>query len=133
MVTKELRMAAVEINQILHYTADFEVAKIPRGLRMFFKEIADPNYEVNISPDIALNSQHLMEDTQKILGMIYCYYWSTEEEIENMSDEVKENAEEMRQILFKGYPPKSFFGEDKNELFGVPKEEPWYKKIFKRK
>ena len=44
MITKEMRMAATEINQILRYTDDVDVNKIPLGLRLFFKEIADDRY-----------------------------------------------------------------------------------------
>ena len=78
MVTKEMRMAATEINQILSYTDDTEVNKIPLGLRLFLKDIADNFYKPDISPDVSLFEHRLMYETELILGMIYYYYWNDE-------------------------------------------------------
>ena len=88
-----MRMAATEINQILRYTDDVEVNKIPLGLRLFFKEIADEKYIPDINPEKSLDDHNLLSDTKDILAMIYCYYWSNEEELEQISNEIKNEAE----------------------------------------
>lgn len=138
MLTKEFRKAATEINQILRYIEDSEVNKIPLGLRLFFKEIADERYIPDINPEISLNRQKLLEETEQILGMIYCYYWSTDEELENIPDKVKDNALEASKEIFQGYSPDEFFEGAKmrrknsleNQALIEVNKEPWYKRLF---
>ena len=138
MVTKELRMAATEINQILRYTEEKDVNKIPLGLRLFFKEIADPKYISNITPEISLYEQNLLEDTKQILGMIYCYYWCSEEELLAMPDKVKKDAKEASKGLFQEYSPEELFEGAKqrrissleNQALVEMEKIPWYKKLF---
>ena len=57
---------------------------------MFFKEIAVDRYLPNINPEISLYEQPLLPETKQILGMLYCYYWSKEEELDEIPSEVKE-------------------------------------------
>lgn len=138
MVTKELRMAASEINQILRYTEDIEVNKIPVGLRLFFKEIADESYIPDLNPQLSLYDQKVMDKTKELLGMIYCFYWSTEEELEKLPNEVKVEAKETGKEIFGEYSQDEFFEGAKERrktslenqaLAEVPKL-PWYKKLF---
>jgi hypothetical protein len=132
MITKEMRMAATEINQILRYTDDVDVSKIPLGLRLFFKEIADNNYIPDINPEKSLDDHKLMSDTKDILAMIYCYYWSTEEELESIPNEVKNEAEAASIKYLSNYSSTDFIESKKEEksLSNVTKE-PWYKRIFR--
>lgn len=132
MVTKEMRMAATEINQILRYTDDVDVNKIPLGLRLFFKEIADDRYIPDINPEKSLEDHNLLEDTKGILAMIYCYYWSTEEELEQISNEVKNEAENASIKYLSNYSQEDFIAPKKEEkaLSNIPTKEPWYKRIF---
>lgn len=135
MITKEYRMAVTELNQILRYTSELEVNKIPLGLRLFFKEIADDSYVPDINPEVSLFNQKLLNETQELLAMIYCYYWSTEEELEEMPEYIKENAKHIGKEIFENVP--TFNGESPREqtslaVNGLVKvsKEPWYKKIF---
>lgn len=138
MVTKELRMAAAEINQILRYTEDTETNKIPLGLRLFFKEIEDKKYIPDINPQISLFEQKLLKETEQLLGMIYYFYWSTEEELAEIPDSVKEDAKAVSQEIFQNYTPEEFFENAKkhrkesieNEALLNVEKIPWYKRIF---
>lgn len=138
MVTKELRMAAAEINQILRYTEEMEVNKIPLGLRLFFKEIEDEKYIPDINPQLSLYDQKIMQETEQILGMIYCYYWSTEEELANMPEKVKKDAKEASKEIFQNYSPEELFEGAKTrrrtsleqEALVEMQKDPWYKRLF---
>lgn len=138
MVTKELRMAATEINQILRYTEEKDVNKIPLGLRLFFKEIADEGYIPNINPEISLYSQKLMDETEQILGMLYCYYWSTEDELQSVPDKVKEKAIKVENEISQNYSPDELFEGSrerrKNSIEGKAlintKDEAWYNRFW---
>ena len=138
MLTKEFRKAATEINQILRYIEESEVNKIPLGLRLFFKEMADDKYIPDINPEISLNKHRLLEETEQILGMLYCYYWSSEEELDNVPDKVKEKALEASKEIFQEYSPEEFFEGAKqrrkssleNQALIEMNKEPWYKRLF---
>ena len=138
MITKELRMAAAELNQILRYTDEVEVNKIPIGLRLFLKEIEDERYLPNIDPERSLSDQEIMKETQQLLGMIYYFYWSTEEELESIPEKVKNDAKAVSQEIFQNYSPEEFFEGAKirrknsleNESLMDMKKVPWYKKLF---
>lgn len=139
MTVKTLSMAACEVNQILRYTEEKEVNKIPIGLRLFLKDIADEKYIPEINPEISLQEHKLMKETQDILGMIYYYYWCDENERLEMSQNQKDNVQEISQEIFQNYSPDEFFEGAKERrktkleeqaLASIPEKEPWYKKLF---
>lgn len=137
MEDKALRMAACEINQILRYTQEEDVRKIPLGLRKFFKEIEDENYVPDLNPEIALERQNVLPETKQILGMIYCFYWSPEE-LEAIPQQVREDAQQVSQEIFQEYSqryekenvPEIHQSVSREQgLTSIPKE-PWYKRLF---
>lgn len=131
MITKEMRRAATEINQILRYTDVVEVDKVPLGLRLFFKEIADDKYIPDINPEKSLDEIDLMKDTKDILAMFYCYYWSSEEELAQISEEIRNEAEATSSKFLLNYSEEDFIEPKKeNTALVNVKKEPWYKRIF---
>lgn len=138
MITKELRMAATEVNQILRYLEESEVNKIPVEFRLYLREIEDPKYISNITPERSLFDQNLLEDTRSILGMIYCYYWSSEEELAAMPEKVKQDAKAASKELFEEYSPEQIFegarqrriSSLENQAIVEMRKIPWYKKLF---
>ena len=139
MVTKELRMAATEVNQILKYTEEKDVNKIPLGLRLFLKDIEDGSYHPNINPETSLFEHKLTYEAEMILGMIYCYYWSDEEELKQIPQKVIDKAIETNKNVFGKFDEEKYFEgqkeRQKNSLEASTiivheDKEPWYKKVF---
>lgn len=138
---KEYSIAAAEVNKILRYTSDVDVNKIPVGLRIFLKEIADPNYIVDINPSISLETQKISSKAKEILAMIYCYYWCTEEELDHLNEELKSEVQNTSQELFGNVNTDLLFEEAKQrqknslEQAGMAnalaeRKAPWYKRLF---
>lgn len=139
MTDKALRMAACEINQILRYTEDLDVNKIPLGLRLFLKDIADEKYIPDINPETSLQEHKLMQETKDILGMIYYYYWCDDAERNEISQKRKEEIQRASEAIFQNYSPDEFFKGQKERrkteleqqaLASIPEKEPWYKRLF---
>ena len=139
MTQKAMSLAACEINQILRYMDESEVNKIPLGLRLFFKDIADEKYIPDITPERDFEKQELLPETEQILGMIYAYYWSSEEEQNVIPQKVKNDAKKVSQEIFKDYSPEDFFQGEKERrkteleeqaLTSIPERESWYKRLF---
>ncbi len=137
---REYSIAAAEVNKILRYTSDVDVNKIPVGLRIFLKEIADPEYVPEINPAISLQTQKISPKAKDILAMIYCYYWCDEEELEHINDEIKKEVQTTSQELFGNVNTDVLFEEAKErqknslEQAGTnmlsERKMPWYKKVF---
>ncbi|MBO5179753.1 MAG: hypothetical protein J6B87_05355 [Clostridia bacterium] len=138
---KEYSIAAAEVNKILRYTSDVDVNKIPVGLRIFLKEIADPNYVVDINPSISLETQKISTKAKEILAMIYCYYWCSEEELDHLNEELKNEVQNTSQELFGNVNTDLLFEEAKQrqknslEQSGMAnslseRKAPWYKRLF---
>ncbi|MBR4110113.1 MAG: hypothetical protein IKK43_00235 [Clostridia bacterium] len=138
---KEYSIAATEVNKILRYTSDVDVNKIPVGLRIFLKEIADPEYVPDINPAISLQTQHISQKAKDILAMIYCYYWCTEEELDHIDNELKAEVQNTSQELFGNVNTDLLFEEAKQrqknslEQAGMAnalaeRKAPWYKRLF---
>lgn len=138
---KEYSIAAAEVNKILRYTSDVDVNKIPVGLRIFLKEIADPEYVVDINPSISLETQKISQKARDILAMIYCYYWCSEEEIEHLDNALIEEVQSTSQELFGNVNTDVLFEEakvrQKNSLEQAgmanalaERKTPWYKRLF---
>ena len=139
MTQKAMSLAACEINQILRYMDESEVNKIPLGLRLFFKDIADAKYIPDITPERDFEKQELLPETEQILGMIYAYYWSNEKEQNEIPQKVKNDAKKVSQEIFQDYSPEEFFEGarerrktelEQQALASIPEKEPWYKKLF---
>lgn len=139
MTDKALRMAACEVNQILRYTDEFDVNRIPLGLRLFLKDVEDKNYIPDINPEISLYDHHLMQETKDILGMIYFYYWSDEAEANQIPNTVKDNAKNVNDEIFSRYSSDEYrevVGDNRNKTTIVEQsltstaKEPWYKRFF---
>ena len=132
MIAKELRMAAVEINQILRYTAMEDVNKIPLGMRNFFKEIEDDTYFPTIEPGYPIYKQKLLGETEKILGMFYCFYWGNEEELKDVSEEMKLVSGETEKKIYNSLDELNLMKTHHvaNTEIAEVKKEPWYKKLF---
>lgn len=138
---KEYSIAAAEVNKILRYTSDVDVNKIPVGLRIFLKEIADPEYVPDINPSISLQTQQISPKAKDILAMIYCYYWCSEEELDHIDNELKNEVQNTSQELFGNVNTDLLFEEAKERQKNSLEQEgmmhalaerkmPWYKKIF---
>ncbi len=138
MVTKEMRLAACEINQILRYVEERNVNKIPLGLRLFLKDIADDYYIPEINPDISLFEHKLLPETEEILAMIYYFYWTDEVELNQLSEDRKRRLTDVSNDILNGYPKEELFEKEKEQIktnmevagLSTISKEPWYKRFF---
>lgn len=71
------RKALKEVYEILIMLEETELNKIPKRLINTINENKDDEYEVDLNK---LREGKIMKDTQKILGALYSYYLSSEEE-----------------------------------------------------
>lgn len=71
------RKALKEVYEVLIMLEENELNKIPKNLINTINENKDNEYEVNINK---LKDGEIMKDTKKILGALYSYYLSSDDE-----------------------------------------------------
>jgi len=92
---EEKRKAYSEVVEILKLIENEEkIEKIPFEVIELIKRNSDPEYRPNISKEIPIENQNLMEDTYSILAWIANKYWG--ENIETIS---LDNMEEKEQNI----------------------------------
>ena len=136
--------AYTEVYNIINCMSDEYKEKIPNKVIQTIKYKMDKNYEFNIDLD-NINDLELMDDTEKILSVLYTDYISPEEErkiIKNKEKIVylnKENKkkEKFESDIFKNNLTKSLVEDsnekrenNKKETLINTKKEKWYKKLL---
>ena len=100
-----------------------------------------PRLVVDINPSISLETQKISTKAKEILAMIYCYYWCSEEELDHLNEELKNEVQNTSQELFGNVNTDLLFEEAKQrqknslEQSGMAnslseRKAPWYKRLF---
>ena len=142
MVDEVYQNAFKEVNDILEFTDEDLINKIPTKFKDFIKNNMNKNYVTNINPEITIDKQKLLKETESILSLIYRTYWATEEEKREFSEE------DFKRILETETRKKeNYIGKNVDEIFEkrkrasenteknsliVVKKEGFIKKMFKR-
>ena len=141
MIDNSYRNAFKEVFDILNNTDEELVAKIPNKFMQFLKTNMNTEYETNIAPDLSIDNQNILKETESILALIYRSYWATEEE--KLEFATKDKKELINEEKIK----KEFQDKDITEIFEqrknidkisldnhlmVIKKENFIKKIFNK-
>ena len=117
MVDEVYQNALKEVNDILENTDEKLVNKIPIKFIEFIKTNMNKNYITNINPEIEIDKQKLLGETESILSLIYRTYWATDEEKKEFSEK------DLKELLDKEVEKKEKYkGRDVNELFNKSKK-----------
>ena len=113
----ETKLAYSEVDAILELLEDEYVEKVPKKIREFFEEEKDENYVPIIKADISLLEQNLKRETFSILTILELNYWcNSQQEKQELLQELKENEEEYQKELYEKYNPDNIFkNKDINE------------------
>lgn len=76
----EYSEAAVEVLDILNYTNQEDVRKIPQSFINFLTEIANKNYKANFNHNGPISGLNLRKQTRELLGFIYITWWCNEKD-----------------------------------------------------
>ena len=110
---KEFQIALAEVDEILYFTDENIVSKIPSSFKQFVKENKDKNYISNINPYMSLDDQDLRPETEAIISLIYRSYIADEEEKEKFKKKDQEEFEEIEKQKSIKYNPNDIFKQNK--------------------
>ena len=127
--------AYTEVYYIIHSMSDELRNKIPEEIQKNIESRMDKDYEFYVEEDI--NKMDLLEDTEKILSVLYTDYFSTEEERKVIFAKEKSILYNNELEKQKKYNPNNLFNkndeinEEKKEITKYQKQ-PLYKRIFEK-
>lgn len=134
MVSVKYSEAAVEVLDILKYTREEDVKKIPKKFMEFLEENKSKSYISNLDYTKDIKDIKLKPETEAILGLIYMKYWANEEEKFKFEDKIKNNEKAYQEELNSKYNVENLFKqkeiENKNELPTVIKQKSFLQKII---
>lgn len=126
-MNEEKRKAYSEVVEVLKLIDDEQkLETIPFEVVQLIKGNADPTYKPEISKEIPLEEQNLMEETYRIIAWIASKYWG--ENIEEITEEKQEENSNIQEIGEKEVREEENIVEE-NILPIVVEEHKWFEKI----
>lgn len=90
-MTKVMRQAYAEVDEILKYMPKEYIDKVPMKFRKLFADCKLLDYEVYIDPDKSLSEQKVVYETLVIINILKYNFWcDSEEEKKEMLEKMKE-------------------------------------------
>lgn len=127
--------AYTEVNFIINQMSNELSNKIPKEIKEMIKEKMDETYEFYID-DEEWEEKELLEDTEKILSVLYTDYIANEEEKKVILNKEKiimqkkyKNVNQPKNLRDVFQNQKKLKNEEKN-IVKVEYKKPWYKKII---
>ena len=120
----ETELAYAEVDAILELLEDEFVNRIPEKVREFFKDEKDKEYKPIIRSDIGLDEQDLKAETISILTLLQLnYLCDSEEEKQEILNELQENDRLKEEELREKYNPDNIFKRRNEIIISTEKEE----------
>lgn len=103
MANIEYSEAIVEVLEILEYSDDNILEKIPKKLIKFWERNKSKTYKPNLDHNKSIIEMNLKDKTKSILSMIYLNYLCNEEETKEISSIINHNEEIYQTELIKNH------------------------------
>lgn len=135
-ISNVTRRAYSEVDEFLGLLTEDKRNKIPEEIRELFKEEKDKEYLKNITADIDIEKQELMEETLAIIAMLNLKYWCEDKnERERLKQIYRNNEKEYQELVQVGFDESIF---EKNlyrqRNMELPKKEiiVYHENLFKK-
>lgn len=128
-------MALSEVDEILNYTDEELVKKIPIQLRNLISNNKSKEYKPNIDKARPISEQKLLRETEAILSLLFRSYWATEEEkleFEKQDALEYENLKKSTEVIFPANRKQNENVQDSNVNLIVVDNLPWYRKLYNK-
>ncbi len=150
-ITEEQAYAYAELLEILSFTDEILVNKIPKKLMNIFQTNASTTYEKHLTASIPLEEQNVSKKTAALIALLSLNYWcETDEEKNELKSILAENQKIKDTRLREKYNPDNIFNNNKTiqdeptssisqtsientSTSNLPIDYsalPWYKKVF---
>ncbi len=84
--------AATQVLDILNYTRQEDVKKIPQSFIKFLNSISNKNYTPKFNHEYPISALNLSNEAKELLGFIYITWWCDESERKNYKNIIHSNT-----------------------------------------
>ena len=126
-----------EVIEILRYTNQEDVDKIPSEKIMLWLDNMKEDYDFKIDPEKTLSEQNISKEAKAILANIFKQYWATDYQKQRILDKEKYDLEKLEEEKRNQYNPDNIFKNKKEETVvenvNLPaeiKKETFFKKLI---
>lgn len=109
MVKENYACAYREVIEILRYTAQEDVDKIPNEKIMLWLDNMNKDYDFKIDPEKTLDEQNISKEAKAILANIFKQYWATEYQKQRIEEKEKYDLEQIEKEKYEKYNPNDLF------------------------
>ena len=99
--------AATQVLDILNYTKQEDVKKIPQSFINFLNNISNKQYIPKFNHEYPISALNLTDETKELLGFIYITWWCDESERKKYKNIIQSN----------NIKPKEITNYDANDIF----------------
>lgn len=108
-ISNVTRRAYSEVDEFLGFLTEDKRNKIPEEISELFKEEKDKEYLKNITADVDIEKQELMEETLAIIAMLNLKYWCEDKnERERLKQIYRNNEKEYQELVQVGFDESIF-------------------------
>ena len=136
MVSVKYSEAVAEVLDILKYTREEDVKKIPERFMEFLESNKSKTYIPKWDQKKEIKYMELKPETEAVLGIIYIKYWADEEEKEKFKEKIKKNEKIYQEELKRNYNYEKLFKQKEaimqNELPIKIKQKSFLQKIISK-
>lgn len=120
MLKENYACAYREVIEILRYTAQEDVDKIPSEKIMLWLDNMKEDYDFKIDTEKTLSEQNISKEARAILANIFKQYWATDYQRERIEEKEKYDMEQLEKEKYEKYNPNDIF---KNRKQNILQEE----------
>ncbi len=106
------REAVSEVLEILNFTDEVYVKKIPKSFINFLEQNKSNTYKAHFDYSKSVKELQLKPETEALLGIIYLKYWANKEERKLFEIEIQKNEEKFQKQLREKYNPEKLFNKN---------------------
>ena len=109
-ISAQTKQAYTEIDNFIELLTEKDKNKIPKKLRLFFKEEKDKNYIKPINIEIPIKEQNLKEETLALIALLNIkYLCKDDKERERLTKVYQDNDRKYQEILKGKYDADNLF------------------------
>ena len=115
MVAENYACAYREVIEILKYTNQDDVNKIPSEKLLLWLDNMKEDYNFEIDEEKPLSEQNISKEAKAILANIFKEYWATDYQKQRIEEKKKYDMEKLEKEKYEKYNPNDIF-KNKNQI-----------------
>lgn len=115
MVAENYACAYREVIEILKYTNQDDVNKIPSEKLLLWLDNMKEDYNFEIDEEKPLSEQNISKEAKAILANIFKEYWATDYQKQRIEEKEKYDMEKLEKEKYEKYNPNDIF-KNKNQI-----------------